>query len=377
MQKHRALKITGIILAVVILVAAVLAAFHPRTTVILWDNLTAPTTTMDESEFSGASYENVQYSAVSESDYLHLYVPDAEEPMPLLILVHGGGFVSNDCESRQAQFMYRYFREQGYACATINYRLADEAAYPAALEDVKAAIRFLRAHADTYGYDPDRFAVWGESAGGWLAAMAAVTNDEEYNSLSFIGEEDLAEPVSASVSVLLDFYGVIDFVFDNSDYTDQGFPAWMHTLFTSGIGGFEGYDSAPEYWMRKNYEDFTKEDIDESSARYYIEKNWDEVQNLKVLICHGTVDISVSPRQSQRLYEAFVTGTYEADGDFTLDPDTEAGAAAAEDPGDFRSIETEDGRVSLQFLDGLKHADDRCYSDENLADVRAFLDAAW
>ncbi len=377
MKKHRALKITGIILAVLLLAAAILAASHPRTVVILWDNLTAPTTRMDDGEFSGASYENVQYADVSESEYLHLFVPDAEEPMPLLILVHGGGFVSNDCESRQAQFMYRYFREQGYACATINYRLADEAAAPAALEDVKAAIRFLRANADTYGYDPDRFAIWGESAGGWLAVMAAVTNDEEYNGLPFIGEEDVKEPVSASVSVLLDYYGIIDFVFDKSDYAAQGFPVWMHTLFTNGIGSFDGYDSAPEYWLRKNYDDFTDQDIDESSARYYIAENWEEIKDLQVLICHGTVDISVSPRQSQRLYEAFVTGDYTRDGAFTLDPDTAAGAAAEKDPGDFLSIESEDGRVSLWFLDGLKHADDRCYSDENLAEVKAYLDSVF
>ncbi|MCD8161262.1 MAG: alpha/beta hydrolase [Clostridiales bacterium] len=180
---------------------------------------------MDTSEWTGgASYEYVPYSDVSGSDYLHLYVPDAEEPMPLIIMVHGGGFVCNDCESRQAQFMYRYFRQHGYACATVNYRLAQEDGFPAALEDVKAAVRYLRANAETYGYDPDRFIIWGESAGGYLATMAAVTNDDEFTGVSFIGEDELAEPVSAQVSCLIDFYGIIDFPFADSDFRSQGSP---------------------------------------------------------------------------------------------------------------------------------------------------------
>ncbi len=105
---------------------------------------------LDEStEWDGGnSYEKLQYSEVSENDYLDLYVPDSDEPMPMIVMVHGGGFVFNVSQSRQAQLMYRYFRDHGYACASINYRLAQEAAFPAGVEDVKSAIRFLRANAE-------------------------------------------------------------------------------------------------------------------------------------------------------------------------------------------------------------------------------------
>ena len=96
---------------------------------------------MDGEWTGGKSYKNVQYSEVSASDYLNLYVPDDDNPPPLLVLVHGGGFVTNDCESRQAQLMYQYFRDHGWACATVNYRLAQEAFFPAAVEDVKCAVR--------------------------------------------------------------------------------------------------------------------------------------------------------------------------------------------------------------------------------------------
>ena len=152
-------------------------------------NATAFNLKIEAPEFEGKTYEHVAYSEESQSDYLDLYVPWSEEPMPLLICVHGGGFVANDCQSRQAVLMYQYFRSKGYAVATVNYRLAQEATFPLPLSDVKAAVRFLRANASQYGYDPERFAIWGESAGGYLAVMAAVTGEEEYCMVPFIGED--------------------------------------------------------------------------------------------------------------------------------------------------------------------------------------------
>ena len=82
-----------------------------------------------------------------------------------------GGFVYNDSQSRQAQLMYRYFRDHGYACASVNYRLAQEAAFPAGVEDVKSAIRFLRANAEKYGYDPERFAIWESQLGVFISDL--------------------------------------------------------------------------------------------------------------------------------------------------------------------------------------------------------------
>lgn len=350
------------LLAICLLLLLLLAAFcllHPDVTKMVWQNLTTPTLEMDTSDWTGGvSYEGVQYADVSDNDYLNLYVPDAEEPMPLIILVHGGGFVSNDCESRQAQFMYRYFRQQGYACASVNYRLAQEAGYPAALEDVKAAIRFLRANAETYGYDPNSFVIWGESAGGYLATMAAVTNDEEFSGVSFIGEDELDEPVSAQVSCLLDFYGIIDIPFASGDFQAQGIPTAIITIANSwasaSLSG-TGYDSVEEYWLRTTLADCSQEELAQYSARYYIEENWETVQNLNVLIWHGTADISVAETQSERLYQAFLSGTYQADGSWS--------------EGEARS------NVTLQTFEGYMHADDRFYTDESLANIVQYLEA--
>lgn len=151
-----------LLLGVLLVLAAILAAYHETVRVVCC-NLFAGSERLDTSENwdGGKSYEFVPYTSLSQAQYLHLYVPEKEDPMPLLVLIHGGGFYFNDNESRQAQFMYRYFRDHGYACASINYRLGDEAGYPAALEDVKAAIRFLRGNADRYGYDAEKIALWG------------------------------------------------------------------------------------------------------------------------------------------------------------------------------------------------------------------------
>ncbi len=350
------------LLAICLLLLLLLAAFcllHPDTTKMVWQNLTAPTLEMDTSDWTGGvSYEGLPYSDVSDSDYLNLYVPDDEEPMPLIILVHGGGFVSNDCESRQAQFMYRYFRQQGYACASVNYRLAQEAGYPAALEDVKAAIRFLRANAATYGYDPDSFVIWGESAGGYLATMAAVTNDEEFSGVSFIGEDELDEPVSARVSGLIDFYGCIDFHLAASDFQALGIPSvvfdianYWEASYLSGTG----FDEVHDYWLGTEVEVCSEDELARYSARYYIEENWETVQNLNVLIWHGTADITVAETQSERLYQAFLSGTYQADGSWS--------------EGEARS------NVTLQTFEGYMHADDRFYTDESLANIVQYLEA--
>ncbi|MBQ1922747.1 MAG: alpha/beta hydrolase [Lachnospiraceae bacterium] len=121
----------------------------------------SPTLPLDESEEwkGGRSFEGLVYAEDSEAQYIDLYVPESDAPMPLFVMIHGGGFAFNDAQSRQARFMYRYFRDHGFACASVNYRLSPEAAYPAAVCDVKAAVRFLCHNAGEYGFDADRIAV--------------------------------------------------------------------------------------------------------------------------------------------------------------------------------------------------------------------------
>jgi acetyl esterase/lipase len=101
---------------------------------------------------------------------LDLYVP-AKPAGPLLVWIHGGGWRGGDKNNPPGLAAL----EKGVTIASINYRLSQHALFPAQIEDCKAAVRWLRAHAADYGYDGKKVAVWGASAGGHLAALLAVT----------------------------------------------------------------------------------------------------------------------------------------------------------------------------------------------------------
>jgi acetyl esterase/lipase len=100
---------------------------------------------------------------------LDLYLPpQGNGPLPLVIWVHGGGWQGGSKDDRGPAFP---LLGQGYAVASINYRLSQHAAFPAQIHDCKAAIRYLRSVAKEHNLDPDRFGAWGMSAGGHLVAL--------------------------------------------------------------------------------------------------------------------------------------------------------------------------------------------------------------
>jgi acetyl esterase/lipase len=105
---------------------------------------------------------------------LDMYLP-AGRKMPVVVLVHGGGWRSG-FRSEFAPMAVR-LAQRGYAAVTVSYRLSGEARYPAAVEDVKAAVRWLRDNAERYQLDSARIALAGGSAGGQIAALAGVTGE--------------------------------------------------------------------------------------------------------------------------------------------------------------------------------------------------------
>jgi len=105
------------------------------------------------------------------------YPKNATEKLPAVIWIHGGGWSSEELTRfYRPEVQLAELARQGFFVASIDYRLIQQAIFPAQIEDCKCAVRYLRAHADEYGIDKDHIAVWGESAGGHLAGLMACTN---------------------------------------------------------------------------------------------------------------------------------------------------------------------------------------------------------
>jgi acetyl esterase/lipase len=209
--------------------------------------------------------------------------------LPMVLYVHGGGWNSGD--SRHAPAFGDFPRAlaglaaQGYVVASLNYRLSQEAHFPAALQDVKAAIRWLRGHAGAYSGDPTRLAVWGMSAGGQLAAMAGATcgvmHFEPEGNVGYDAPSDCAEAV-------IDWFGPTDLenlADDNGKPGKDGFVATGAKTDEGSYLGCEPAACAPGVVKLASPQAF----VSESTPPF--------------LIQHGAADTSVSPKQSQRLYD--------------------------------------------------------------------------
>jgi acetyl esterase/lipase len=140
---------------------------------------------------------------------LDVWVPPTATPAPLVVWVHGGAFMMGDRrylpETLRPDQVFDALLDAGLAVATIDYRHALEAPFPAQLHDAKAAVRYLRAHADQLGISTDRIGAWGESAGGHIAALLGLTAHRP----DLEGAHGVVGPSSA-VDVVVDWYGLAD-----------------------------------------------------------------------------------------------------------------------------------------------------------------------
>ena len=135
---------------------------------------------------------------------LDIYRPKekAKSPQPLIVWIHGGAWRAGDKRNCPAI----RFVSRGYVVASINYRLSQQAIYPAQIHDCKAAIRWLRAHAQEYGIDSERVGVWGSSAGGHLVALLGTSGGVKALSNPELGNDDQ----SSRVQAVCDFFGPTD-----------------------------------------------------------------------------------------------------------------------------------------------------------------------
>ncbi|MDR1505164.1 MAG: alpha/beta hydrolase [Prevotella sp.] len=150
--------------------------------------------------------EHLVYSNPTESRELHLniYRPKDNNKYPALLMVHGGGWSSGDLTLQIP--MAQQIAAKGYVTIPVEYRLSPEAIYPAALFDLKTAIRWIRANADTYGIDTCRIAISGCSAGGHLATLTGITNGQT----AYENPKEYRQ-YSSKVHAIINIDGISDF----------------------------------------------------------------------------------------------------------------------------------------------------------------------
>jgi acetyl esterase/lipase len=153
-------------------------------------------------------YLDIPYASQSPSQKLDIYLPaEGDGPFPTVIFVHGGAFILGD--KRDAQLLQAIGGiNRGYAVVSVEHRLGPEAKFPAALFDVKAAIRFLRANASAYLLDGNRFALSGDSAGGYYVNMTAATQWNPAFEDLFMGNA----VYSSAVQAVHSRFGLCDFL---------------------------------------------------------------------------------------------------------------------------------------------------------------------
>ncbi len=163
---------------------------------------------------------------------LDIYLPErsSDEPLPLMVWIHGGAWMAGT----QANPPVLFLVEKGFAVASIQYRFSSHAVWPAQAHDCKAAVRFLRANAVKYNFDPERFAVGGDSAGGHLAAFIGTSGDVSEM------EGDLGhQGVSSRVQAVVDMFGPTDLAqmgkhADPDSTFDYGAPNAPESLLLGG-----------------------------------------------------------------------------------------------------------------------------------------------
>ena len=154
---------------------------------------------------------NVRYSNDTiQKHLLDIYLPgNVKGKVPLVILIHGGGWLSND-KYADIGYMKKTVAEivsNGYALASIDYRFSTQAVFPAQILDCNRAVSYLYDNADKYGFDKDRFAVMGFSAGGHLASLVGLSKNNDIVAFFMPGTSKLF-----SFKAVIDFYGPAELI---------------------------------------------------------------------------------------------------------------------------------------------------------------------
>jgi acetyl esterase/lipase len=265
---------------------------------------------------------DLPYAALSPSQKLDLYLPDeGSGPFAVILFIHGGAFAM--CDKRDVQVLPSLAGlARGYAVASVNYRLSGEALFPAAPQDVKAAVRWVKAQAHEYSLDATRIAAFGASAGANLAAMLGASAG-----VALLDDPALGNAGhSSDVKCVVDWYGPTDFL------------AMDRQLEESGLGPADHSDAeSPEsrYLGAKITE--VPDTVALANPMTYVGATM-----APILIQHGTMDCQVPYQQSVEFAKVI---------EQRVGPD----------------------RFELELIEGVGHADPRFETPENMERVFDFL----
>jgi len=271
---------------------------------------------------------DIAYATKSETQKLDIYLPDeGSGPFPVIMAIHGGGFAAGNKNGEDLVPMLQGLN-YGYAVVTVDYRLSDEATFPAAINDVKAAIRFIKVNAAQYNLNPDKIALWGDSAGGNLASLAGTTGGTNKCYDTALGNANISD----NVTTVIDWFGPTNFYVMDEQNRASG--------ISKKIKGVQIHST------------------DHSFGSKYFGQNISKVPNLckqadpttyitsecpPFLIQHGTLDPIIPTQQSV---------------DFA--------AAIAKKAGQ--------DKVTLTLFEGANHGGEQFESAENMDKVFLFLD---
>jgi len=223
------------------------------------------------------SQKNIVYGEIDgQKLLLDSYFPQqsGRAALPVVLLVHGGGWSGGD----KADFseMAAFLAQEGYACFSINYRLVEEQAnrYPAALDDVQRAVRWVRANANSYGLDAQRIAAIGASAGGHLVALLGTTETR-------LNDDPALAQYSSRVNAVVDLFGPVDLT---RPFPAAGSGGNVQALVDAFLG--QPAASVPELAR-------------EASPVFHLDS-----QTAPFLIFHGDQDALVPVEQSRQFHQA-------------------------------------------------------------------------
>ncbi len=247
-------------------------------------------------------FADVPYATLHARNKLDIYLPDnAPTPYPVVVWIHGGGWSGGD-KSGAAGRAAR-LAPLGYAVVGINYRLSGDAIFPAQIHDCKGAIRWLRANAATYNFDPDRIGVWGSSAGGHLVALLGTSGGVPQLEGTVGGNTTF----SSGVQAVADYFGPTDLLNMNLDVTTPPGSGIDHDAPTSPESNLIGFDDPGEgVGVLRANQDNPNPPFPEKLALIRLADPIIPVSpdDPPFYIAHGTADTSVPLAQSTKLAAA-------------------------------------------------------------------------